>query len=131
MNRRIYVSMRLPIETIMSVSLHPYFKAHAGKRDACLALLPTFVAATQPDADCLYYEFTTLDDQIFCREAYTSGAAALAHLTSVGPLLEQMLGMADLTRLEIHGPAVELEIMKPALEGLNPAWFETVCGVSH
>lgn len=115
----------------MSVSLHPYFKAHAGKREACLALLPTFVAATQPDADCLYYEFTTHEDEIFCREAYTTGAAALAHLTSVGPLLEQMLGMADLTRLEIHGPAAELELMKPTLSGLNPAWFETACGVTR
>lgn len=118
-------------EKIMSVSLHPYFKAHAGKREACLALLPPFVAATQPDTDCLYYEFTTHDDEIFCREAYVSGAAALAHLTTVGPLLEQMLGMADLTRLEIHGPAEELEIMKPALAGLNPAWFETACGVTR
>lgn len=116
---------------LMSVSLHPYFKAHAGKREACLALLPTFVAATQPDTDCLYYEFTTHGDEIFCREAYVSGTAALAHLTTVGPLLEQMLGMADLTRLEIHGPAAELELMKPALAGLNPAWFETVCGVTR
>jgi len=49
----------------------------------------------------------------------------------VGPLLEQMLAMADLTRLEIHGPAAELELMKPALAGLNPAWFETVCGVTR
>jgi quinol monooxygenase YgiN len=118
-------------KNIMSVSLHPYFKAHAGKRDACLALLPTFVAATQPDTDCLYYEFTTQGDEIFCREAYTSGAAALAHLTTVGPLLEQMLSMADLTRLEIHGPAAELELMKPVLAGLNPAWFELACGVTR
>lgn len=118
------------VET-MSVSLHPYFKAHAGKRDACFALLPTFVAATQPDADCLYYEFTMQGDEIFCREAYVSGAAALAHLTTVGPLLEQMLGMADLTRLEIHGPAAELEVMKPSLAALNPAWFETVMGITR
>ncbi len=115
----------------MSVSLHPYFKAHAGKRDACHALLPTFVSATNPDKDCLYYEFTTHDDEIFCREAYTTGAAALAHLTTVGPLLEEMLKHADITRLEIHGPAAELEIMKPVLAGLNPTWFETACGISR
>jgi hypothetical protein len=113
----------------MSVSLHPYFKAHAGQRDACLALLPAFVAKTQPDTNCLYYEFTTHEDEIFCREAYTTAAAALAHLDSVGPLLGEMLKIADLTRLEIHGPHAELELMKPTLSGLNPAWFATVTGI--
>ena len=121
----------IPHVHIMSVSLHPYFKAHAGKREACLALLPAFVATTQPDTNCLYYEFTTHEDEIFCREAYVGGSAALAHLTSVGPLLEQMLELADLTRLEIHGPAEELELMKPTLAGLNPTWFTTACGVTR
>ena len=113
----------------MSVSLHPYFKAHAGQQAACHALLPAFVEKTQPDKDCLYYEFTVHDDEIFCREAYTTAAAALAHLDTVGPLLGEMLKIADLTRLEIHGPAAELELMKPALSGLNPAWFATVTGI--
>jgi len=113
----------------MSVSLHPYFKAHAGQREACHALLPAFVEKTSPDTECLYYGFTTRDDEIFCREAYTCAAAALAHLQTVGPLLEEMLKIADLTRLEIHGPEAELAMMKPALAGLNPAWFATACGV--
>jgi len=113
----------------MSVSLHPYFKAHSGQRDACHALLPAFVEKTQPDKDCLYYEFTANGEEIFCREAYTSAAAALAHLDTVGPLLGEMLKIADLTRLEIHGPAAELEIMKPVLAGLNPTWFSTVTGI--
>ena len=110
----------------MSVSLHPYFKAHAGQRSACHALLPKFVELTRLDPDCLYYEFTANEDEIFCREAYKTAAAALAHLDTVGPLLGEMLQLADLTRLEIHGPAGELEAMKPALSGLNPAWFTLV-----
>ena len=113
----------------MSVSLHPYFKAHEGQRDACHALLPAFVEMTQPDGDCLYYEFTSHEDNLFCREAYTTATAALAHLDTVGPLLGEMLKIADLTRLEIHGPEAELEIMKPVLAGLNPTWFSTVTGI--
>jgi hypothetical protein len=113
----------------MPVSLHPYFKAHPGQRGACHALLPAFVEKTQPDKDCLYYEFTARDDELFCREAYTTAAAALAHLDTVGPLLGQMLEIADLIRLEIHGPEEELALMKPALEGLNPLWFASVCGI--
>jgi quinol monooxygenase YgiN len=118
-----------PPKHFMSVSLHPYFKAHPGKREACHALLPLFVEMTQPDKDCLYYEFTAQGDEIFCREAYPSAAAALAHLDTVGPLLARMLENADLIRLEIHGPAEELELMKPALEGLNPVWFSCVLGI--
>ena len=113
----------------MSVSLHPYFKAHAGQQAAGHALLPAFVAATSPDRDCLYYEFTALDDEIFCREAYTNAAAALAHLQTVGPLLDELLKIADLTRLEIHAPEADLAILKPALGGLNPVWFTTVTGI--
>lgn len=113
----------------MSVSIHPYFKAHAGMTAACHALLPAFVETTSPDKDCLYYEFTAHDDEIFCREAYTDGAATLAHIQSVGSLLDEMLKIADLTRLEIHGPAEELETLKPALAALNPTWFASVCGV--
>ena len=60
-----------------------------------------------------------------------TGAAALAHLTTVGALLEEMLKHADITRLEIHGPAADLEIMKPVLAGLNPTWFETACGITR
>ena len=113
----------------MSVSLHPYFKAHAGQQAACHALLPAFVAATQPDKDCLYYEFTAHEDEIFCREAYSTGAAALAHLQTVGPLLDELLKIADLTRLEIHAPEADLVLLKPALAALNPTWFTTVLGI--
>lgn len=115
----------------MAVSLHPYFKAHSGQQAACHALLPAFVAATNPDKDCLYYEFTAREDEIFCREAYTTAAAALAHLQTVGSLLDEMLKIAELTRLEIHGPEADLAILKPALGGLNPAWFSTVIGVAR
>jgi hypothetical protein len=35
-----------------------------------------------------------------------------------------MLTIVDLTRLEVHGPAAELEKLKAPLAHLNPAWFE-------
>ena len=54
----------------------------------------------------------------------TDGAeAALAHLDNVGALLGEMLKLADLSRLEIHGPAEELEKLKSPLADLKPAWF--------
>jgi hypothetical protein len=40
-----------------------------------------------------------------------------------------MLTLADLTRIEFHGPAGELEALKEPLANLNPAWFVVECGM--
>jgi hypothetical protein len=48
---------------------------------------------------------------------------ALTHLNNVAALLAEILAMADLTRVEVHGPATELEKLKKPLAHLNPAWF--------
>lgn len=113
------------------VSIHPYFKVHPGKLDAARALLPAFVARTASEPDCRYYEFTIHEDVIFCREGYRTAAAALAHLENVGDLLQQVLGLADLIRLEIHGPAAELDSMRSPLAPFQPAWFVWECGMTR
>jgi len=41
----------------------------------------------------------------------------------VGDLLAEMLQLAALARLEIHGPAAELDKLREPLANLNPAWF--------
>jgi len=38
-----------------------------------------------------------------------------------------MLKMADLTRVEVHGPAAELGKLKEPLAHLSPAWFAIEC----
>jgi hypothetical protein len=60
---------------------------------------------------------------MFCREAYESAEGLLAHLDNVGALLAEMLTIADLTRVEVHGPATELEKLKQPLAHLNPTFF--------
>ena len=113
------------------VSLHPYFKVHPGKLEAFKAALPLFVEKTSREAKALFYEFTINGDVVFCREGYADAAGALAHLENVGALLEEALKMADLIRLEIHGPAGELEKLKGPLAKLQPAWFALECGLRH
>jgi hypothetical protein len=39
-------------------------------------------------------------------------------------MLAQALTMADLIRIEVHGPAAELAKLKEPLAHLNPVWFE-------
>jgi quinol monooxygenase YgiN len=115
-----------------TVSIHPYFKVHPGQLEAARALLPQFVARTATEGTkCRYYEFTINGDEVFCREAYADADGALAHMENVGALLDEMLKLSDLLRLEIHGPAAELEKLKGPLAELKPAWFAYACGVER
>jgi len=111
------------------VSIHPYFKAHPGKLEDIKALLPEFVKKSATEEKILQYTFTLHGDEIFCRESYQDAEGVLAHLSNVGDLLRKMLTMADLIRLELHGPAGELEALKEPLANLGPAWFAVECGM--
>ena len=86
------------------VSLHPYFKVHPGKLEAFKAALPAFVDKTASEEKNLFYGFTIKDDEILCREGYRDAEGVLAHLDNVGALLAEALQMADLIRVELHGP---------------------------
>ena len=114
-----------------TVSIHPYFKVHPGQLDAAKKLLPQFVAKTATEPLCVYYEFTISGDVVFCREAYRGAEGALAHLENVGALLGEMLKVSDVERLEIHGPAGELEKLKAPLAEFKPTWFACECGVER
>src|SRR3954463_8212457 len=105
------------------VSLHPYFKVPPDKMPYLKAILPEFAAKTQNETGNLFYEFTINGDEVFCREAYVNAEALLAHLDNVSAMLAQALSMAELLRIEVHGPAAELDKMKEPLAELNPAWF--------
>jgi quinol monooxygenase YgiN len=105
------------------VSLHPYFEVHPGKRDTIEAMLPRFVAKTATEKEMLFYEFSWNGDELFCREAYENAEGLLSHLDNVGALMAEAMKMADLTRVEVHGPAAELEKLKKPLAHLNPVFF--------
>jgi hypothetical protein len=113
------------------VSLHPYFKMHPGQLEAFKALMREFVARAGTEADCLFYDFTINGEEVFCRELYTGATGALAHLENVGPQLQAALKIADIVRLELHGPAAELDKLRAPLANLQPTWFVRECGVGH
>ena len=113
------------------VTIHPYFKAHPGKEQQVQAVMEKFVATTQGEPQCLFYEFTVLDDAVFCREGYVGAAGVLHHLENVGEVLGEMLAVSELTRLEFHGPAEEIDMLREPLGHLNPAFFVRRCGVER
>jgi quinol monooxygenase YgiN len=105
------------------VSLHPYFKVHPGKLEVFKAGFPAFVEKTASEEKNLFYGFTVNGDEVFCREAYADAEGLLTHLENIGALLAEALKIADLIRLEVHGPAAELEKLKEPLAHLKPEWF--------
>ncbi len=105
------------------VSLHPYFKVHPGKLDAFKAGFAGFIQATANEEKNLFYEFTVNGDEVFCREGYADADGVLAHLDNVGAMLAEAMKIADLIRLELHGPATELDKLRGPLAHLKPAWF--------
>jgi quinol monooxygenase YgiN len=108
------------------VSLHPYFKVHPGKLEDFKAGFPVFVELTKAEPKNLFYEFSVNGNEVFCREGYIDAEGLLHHLDNVGALLAQAMTTADLIRVEVHGPAEELEKLREPLAHLKPEWFEVV-----
>lgn len=104
-------------------SLVPYFEVAAGKLDEFKALGDKFVGRTRSEPGCVYYAFSFSGQAAHCREGYDDAAAMLAHLDNVGALLQEALKIARITRLEVHGPAAELDKLRGPLAELNPQWF--------
>jgi len=111
------------------VSIHPYFKAHEGKLDAFLDLLPKFVEKTRGEDKCHWYDFTVRGDTVHCREAYAGAEGLLAHVANVEALLAEAMTLSDLVRLEVHGPAEELAKLETPLADLNPDYYAFHCGI--
>lgn len=101
----------------------PHFKVNDGRLADFKALCERFMAKTKEETKCLYYGFSFDGDHAHCREGYEDAAGLLAHLENVGPLLQESLTMAELTRLEVHGPEGELAQLREPLKSLNPQFF--------
>jgi quinol monooxygenase YgiN len=112
------------------VSLHPYFKVHADKLALFKSALPGFIEKTRAEKKNLFYGFTINGDEVFCREAYADADGILAHLDNIGAMLAEAMKIADLIRIELHGPASELDKLRQPLAHLNPAWFVSGAEVS-
>jgi len=101
----------------------PYFKVNEGQLDAFKALCEKAVEVTQKEEKCLYYGFSFSGNVAFCREGYEDSQAALQHLDNVGPILKEMFAIAELTKLEVHGPAQEIESLREPLAVMSPEFF--------
>ena len=101
----------------------PYFKVHDGKLKAFKLLCEQFVEKSRTEQKCLYYGFSFDGYQVPCREGYADAEGVLTHLGNVGALLQEALKIADMTKLEIHGPKEELDKLRKPLADLNAQFF--------
>jgi len=101
----------------------PYFRVADGRLNAFKELCQQFVDKAGVEPKCLYYGFSFCGNEAHCREGYADAEGALAHLENVGQLLDEALKMAELVRLEIHGPEEELAKLREPLAKLNPQFF--------
>jgi hypothetical protein len=106
----------------------PYFKIKVGKSEEFRRLSDEMVAKSKGEPKCLYYGFSFDGDEAHCREGYDDAEGLLAHLDNVGALLGEALKIADIIRLEVHGPEPELAKLRTPLAGLNPRFFQLECG---
>jgi len=111
------------------VSIHPYFKVADGKLDAFKELSEQFVSATAKEPKCLYYGFSFNGNEAYCREGYENAEATLSHLANVGPLLERVLKISEITRLEVHGMEEELAKLRGPLADFHPTYFALEYGI--
>ena len=110
-------------------TLVPYFEVNEGQLAAFKALGPKFVERTRTEPGCLHYCFSYSGNVAHCREGYVNAEAGLAHLQNVGELLGEALKLAKITRLEVHGPASEVEKLKAPMASLGPQFFVLEAGI--
>ncbi|MES9972116.1 MAG: hypothetical protein ABW092_18945 [Candidatus Thiodiazotropha sp.] len=109
-------------------TLVPYFKIHDGKLDDFRNLGERFVEKTRAEPKCMHYGFSFNGNLVHCREGYADAEGILAHLENVSALLEEAFKIAEITRLEIHAPASEIEKLREPLSSLNPEFYTLETG---
>ena len=111
-----------------AVSINPYFKISDKNMVAAKEMLKTFCGLVRKEEGCLFYNFCFKGNVMTCREAYKDAAAVIAHLENCGEALGKFVQVAELFRIEILGPAKELDQLRAPLAGMNPDYFVLDCG---
>jgi hypothetical protein len=125
-NARLYAEKSLSDGT---VSLSPYFQV----KDLA-KFKEIWKAAYDPFAhkeDAVHYAFTFTEDNVaHCREAYKDAAGVLQHLGDVDAPLKAVLdpSIAELLRLEVHGPKAEIDKLIEPLTPFGCKFFVTDWG---
>merc|ERR1712142_737323 len=94
---------------------------------------PKFYAATKNGpgaAGCLYYGFGFAGDSMYCREGYKTAEDCAKHGADVKEMIEEPMKAvgAGNFKLNVVGPAAELEKLKPKLAPRGAIFWELDSG---
>jgi len=101
----------------------PYFKVPEENLTEFKVICERFVSKTYSEPKCLFYGFSFNGNEAHCREGYQDAEGVLGHLENVGDILNEVLKISEITRLEIHGPEAELAKLRGPLAALSPQFF--------
>jgi quinol monooxygenase YgiN len=104
-------------------TLAPYFSVAPNQLGAFKVLCEQLVAKTLDEPQCLFYGFSFSENQAHCQESYENAEALLNHLDNVSQLLEQLLQISTIERLEVHGVEAELAKLREPLADFKPEFF--------
>jgi hypothetical protein len=106
------------------VSLNPYFEVPEANLEAFKKnVLEGFYPLMANEPKCILYNFTLSGTTAHCREVYEDAEGLLFHLKNVDACLKLALELAEMTKLECHGPAEELAKLKEPLKDLPVVYF--------
>jgi len=111
------------------VTILPEFIVPADKLAESKANFPKLYAATKGGpgaAGMLYYGFSVAGDTVYCREGFKNAEAALLHGADVKGIIEGPMkaATAENFKLNVVGPAAELEKLKPKLAPRGAVFWE-------
>merc|ERR1719320_1404500 len=111
----------------------PEFVIPAGKVDEFKAGFSKFYAATKNGpgaAGCLYYGFGFAGDSMYCRVGYKTAEDCAKHGADVKEMIEEPIKAvgAGNFKLNVVGPAAELEKLKPKLAPRGAIFWELDSG---
>lgn len=114
-----------------AITIHPYFKIKEGQMEACKSFLTQFCEKVASEGGAS--TTTSLSRRMCCsaeRPIETPPRCSRIWKTAVR-LLGEFGKITEVMRVEVHGPAAELEKLKAGLAGLNPEYFVCECGIGR
>jgi len=87
-----------------------------------LAGVKEFQDLTKQEEKVKYYGFCLYGAKAICREGYDCAEGFLEHLRNVDGPLKAAMEVADVTRVEVHGPVIEVDKLREPLSSF-PAVF--------
>jgi quinol monooxygenase YgiN len=89
-------------------------------------LMQEIIEAANDEPGCTYFGWEKSNNRLIARETFFDGDSMKAHVEKVRPLLDKLVaGPAELEKLEIHGPEIQVEKVKPVTDTFMPQYFQS------